>query len=391
LDTLFIQFYSKIDRMLSFELGNGFSDTYDLCKSKGDFIWMDHVHDYLDKIEYSSEFPISKGTAYISVSYLSQLYRVLVWAKRYPDVKFIAGGPVVTTGLVTDYETPNNMIITKKSVEEWFGVENFSGRWNLDIPSTIKDDELINFSYTIDNMCYWRKCTFCTFTESRHVPRVRERKNIKCEFQDIKRKGSMIIRLGTEALGPNKISHVVKALPYNEKRPYRSFLRPSLPELNALKNIKEDLSIIKFRMGVELPGNRMWKLMRKGFREEVVLEILNVLHKANSKFFFSMVLGWNNLISSDIKALENFMKSVPGSEGCGVTIHRLFAFPGTDVFKTHEVDRDYYSGPFYLGYTPKLKKEQLELNKKAKEIIIHYTEEKKMHFTDLCDLEDVDV
>lgn len=388
MNTVFIQFYSKIDRPYGYELGNGFSDTYDLCKSKGDLIWMEHVHDYLDNVEFSSDFPIKKGTAYISASYLSHLSRATIWAKENQDVKFIVGGPVITTGLVTESETPNNLTVTKKSVEEWFGVENFSNKWYLDIPSVVLDTDWIIFSYTLDNVCYWRKCIFCTFMDSRHVPLVRERENMNCEFKNIKRKGKMVIRLGTEAISAKKIPIVMNSLPYDDRVPYRVFMRPTLGELNSLKTVKDKISIIKFRMGLEFPGTRMWNFLKKGFKEDTVLDILNLLHDNNSKSLFSMVLGWNNLEDSDLIELENFMKKVPGSDGCAATIHRLFAFPGTDVFKNNEIGKNYYSGEYYLGFVPKLKKEQIELNKKAKEIITHYIKEKNFSLTDLCNLEE---
>ena len=40
-ETLFRQFYGKTNSNW-FDLCNGFSDTFDLCKSKGDFLWMEH-------------------------------------------------------------------------------------------------------------------------------------------------------------------------------------------------------------------------------------------------------------------------------------------------------------------------------------------------------------
>ena len=63
-DTLFIQFYSKT-KSGWFDLCNGFSDTYDLCKSKGDFFWMEHEADndkwYEEKTYQDRPLPIKKG------------------------------------------------------------------------------------------------------------------------------------------------------------------------------------------------------------------------------------------------------------------------------------------------------------------------------------------
>ena len=76
-DTLFIQFYGKT-KSGWFDLCNGFSDTFDLCKSKGDFLWVEHEQDY-DKCYEEDTYeniplPIQKGTVYVSASYVNHLY-----------------------------------------------------------------------------------------------------------------------------------------------------------------------------------------------------------------------------------------------------------------------------------------------------------------------------
>ena len=80
-DTLFLQFYNDI-KGIYFDLCNGFSDTYDLCKSKGDFFWTEHEVDNAkwdqEETYKHRELPIKRGTVYISALYMNHLYQSFV-------------------------------------------------------------------------------------------------------------------------------------------------------------------------------------------------------------------------------------------------------------------------------------------------------------------------
>ena len=227
-DTLFIQFYNKTKGPY-FDLCNGFSDTYDLCKSKGDLYWTEHESDskkwYLDETYSNRELPINKGTVYISAIYMNHLYQSYVWAKEYPNIRFLVGGPMAAErridvkGWNPLYVTidsynmlPSNLEITGKSVEDWFEVLNFSGKWKLDVPEFVPDDSKVYFSYTLDNGCYWAKCIFCNI--ALHASDLfRKRKDMKFEFRDIEHNGTKIVRLNTGSITIPYIREVLPELP----------------------------------------------------------------------------------------------------------------------------------------------------------------------------------
>ena len=151
-DTLFVQFYSQWKTRPNtylWGIGNGFSDTYDLCKSKGDFHWIKHNYDRqtfttMDVIKdcKQEELPIKKGRVFVSATTTTQVYQAHIWAEKYPDVNFIVGGPAIITGTFTYDLLPKNLMFTKKSVEEYFNVPNFSYEWKLRLPEELIQDDL---------------------------------------------------------------------------------------------------------------------------------------------------------------------------------------------------------------------------------------------------------
>jgi len=61
-DTLFLQFFNKT-KSGYYDLCNGFSDTWDLCRQKGDFFWVEHEPDndkwYDEQTYMDRELPIN--------------------------------------------------------------------------------------------------------------------------------------------------------------------------------------------------------------------------------------------------------------------------------------------------------------------------------------------
>jgi hypothetical protein len=128
---------------------------------------------------------------------VNHLYQSYIWAREYPDIRFIVGGPVAAERRVdvkgwnpvyflidSDDVWPSNLVITGKSVEDWFEVPNFSGKWKLDVPGFVPNDSRIYFSYTLDNGCYWSRCIFCNI--ALHADELfRKRKDMKFEFNEI--------------------------------------------------------------------------------------------------------------------------------------------------------------------------------------------------------------
>ncbi|MCG8529803.1 MAG: hypothetical protein MI749_03970, partial [Desulfovibrionales bacterium] len=174
-DTLFVQFYHRTASQW-FDLGNGFSDTWQLCRSRGTFLWVDLDMDsdtWYDPLAYEKHpLPLDRGRVYVSASYVNHLYQALVWARDYPEIEFVVGGPVAAESdgpkdrwnpvhFLVEGELPPNFHPTGQSMESLFGVEEFSQGWELELPDTLPLDARIYFSYTLENQCYWKKCPFC--------------------------------------------------------------------------------------------------------------------------------------------------------------------------------------------------------------------------------------
>jgi len=390
-DTLFVQFFNEIKETY-FDLCNGFSDTYDLCKSKGDFYWTQHEADqtkwYLDETYTNRELPISSGTVYISAIYVNHLYQSYIWAREYPDIRFIVGGPVAAERRVdvkgwnplyflidSDDVRPSNLVITGKSVEDWFEVPNFSGKWKLDVPGFVPNDSRIYFSYTLDNGCYWSRCIFCNI--ALHADELfRKRKDMKFEFNEIEHDGHKIVRLNTGSITTKYIREVLPELPCRDNMEYRLFMRPAKAENKALKEVlskcSDEFPDLVLGFGIEFPSSRMWRYVDKGVDMDEVLESLRTCSSNGIRVNANMVLGWNNLTEDDVRELEYFMDSIPENSITNVQLRWLFAHPYTKIHDTYEGEA-IKLGPFYIVFRPEISEKQMGLNKEAGDIIIQYS------------------
>ncbi len=384
-DTLFIQFYSRIENtnprfkgQSIYELCNGFSDTYDLCKSKGDFLWVNHSKQLRgygqNKIkELNISLPINKGIIYVCTYYLSQLYQVYKWALKYPNIKFIVGGPSTNPKTFeVDWNIfPKNMEIINKTVEEYFNIPNFSNKWNLELPQ--EDHSMIlTYSYTLRSSCYWGKCIFCNQSQG-----TRQRSNIDFEFKNVKYSGLQRVNLYTPAMTSNHLKKLLLNLDYNKKIRYDIYLRGNKTERDTLKDIfkvkKNNFPQIKFVLGVEYPSDRMLKYMNKNINVDGILKTINIIASSNQKNIqiqLPFILGWNNLENSDIICLKDFMNKLPFNKiKISFSVNMLTAKPYTYVFDTYEKKEDLYIGPFFYGFKPLISNEQIQLSKESIEVL----------------------
>jgi len=384
-DVLFIQFYSKIENTNPrfkghsiYELCNGFSDTYDLCKSKGDFYWVNHskqLYGYgknkIEKIKVN--LPIEYGTAYVSVYYLSQLYQCYQWALQYPNIHFVVGGPAANSNVFTtsNFTFPINMYLTTKTMEEYFNVPNFSSKWNLELPDN-DESMTLSYTYTLSSFCYWGKCIFCNYSQGS-----RKRPNINFEFEDINYTGKQRVNLYTPSTTSAQIKELLYKLDYNKKIRYDIYLRGNESERKALTEIfsnkTKKLPQIKFIVGIEFPSNRMLKYIKKNITVSGALETINILanqgHEA-IQIQLPFILGWNNLELNDIIELENFLNQLPYDKiKFAFSVNLLSAKLNTYVFNNYERKKELYIGPFYYGFIPSISSEQMKLSKKAVEIL----------------------
>ncbi len=387
-DTLFIQFYSKIKNinprfpeLSHYEVCNGFSDTLDLCKSKGDMLWVKHNKqsqivgkDINENID--TNLPIDKGTIFVSASYITHLYQVYKWAFEYPNIKFIVGGSAASTQVYNIDETliPNNLIITDHTVEEHFGVPNFSYPWKLELPPDEDQSMTLNYIYTLMNKCYWGKCIFCNFSNQ---PR-RIRKNINLEFLDLEYEGLQRINLYSPSTTPEQLEILLGDTVYNEKMRYDMYLRPNQTERELLKKLLikkgDDFPWCKLFLGIEFPSNRMLNIIKKNNTVEDYISTIEMLTKYGTKeniiIHLPFILCWNCLTPSDVESLRYFLSKMDYDKAKFVySVNSLVSMINTPIYDTYTKGEPLTVGPFYYGFKPKISEEQLDLSRQCYDIL----------------------
>jgi len=389
-DVLFIQFYSRIENINPrfkgqsiYELCNGFSDTYDLCKSKGDFLWVNHSKQLKgygnnEQIDIDISLPINQGTVYVCAYYLSQLYQAYKWALLYPDIKFIIGGPSANPKtFIVDYNIfPSNMTITEDTVEEYFNVPNFSYPWKLELPDE-PHDMWLTYSYTLRSSCYWGKCSFCN--QSQETQGTRERPKINFEFEDVQYDGKQRVNLYTPSMTAAQLKVLFYKLEYKEDVRYDIYLRGNKSERNALKEIFETRTSqfpqTKFFIGVEFPSEKMLLHMNKNATVDGILKTINMISQYGNEdiqLSLSFILGWNNFDNNDIDCLNDFLNKLPYDKiKISFSVNLLTARPHTYVFDNYEKKRKLYIGPFFYGFMPLISDKQMLYSKQAINILFN--------------------
>lgn len=383
-DTLFVQFYDYIEKYNTYNLCNGFSDTYDLCKNKGDFYWVKHNLPNHNKnhLGYSDDFIINKGTVYVSASYISHLYRVYIWALRYPDIQFIVGGPCIMFPYWKVLKPlPINILLVEESLEEYFGISNFSYKWKLKVPLNIKDGRIISYNYFLEKYCHWRKCMFCAFTRNTNINH-RFREDIRYEFMNVDYDGKKEIRVGSDSLSPKYITKFFQDIPYmSDLKQYRVFMRPDKYEMRSLQSLRGNFNI-KFNMGLEFPTKRMWRYMSKGFDYKTVSDCLNYM-ASDERFsmILNFIIGWNNLVEQDLVELEIFLRRLSFSKDTTFSIHTLYILGDLKFGGIYNPLKELiYDNVFFVGWKPKISKYQQKLNQEAIKILKRVAKEKSVSY-----------
>jgi len=277
---------------------------------------------------------------------------------------------------------PPNLTLTGQSVESFFGVPDFSGAWKLAIPEVVPKESRVYFSYTLENLCYWKKCPFCSIAQ--HSPdHARHRTDFGLEFKDLAFEGHKIVRLNTGSITPAMIRELLPKLPRRDDIEYRYFMRANRAETLALKKVVKTLdgqipaSTLGF--GIEFPSDRMWKYLNKGTRMDEVMETIDFCRDAGFKVNANVILGWNNLVEQDLKDLEFFMGNLAESAVTTLQLRWLFAHPFTQIYEEYEGrENSIILGPFNCGFNVRINDRQRELNRAAANIIRDKCKEKKI-------------
>jgi len=370
-NTLFIQFYLKVEKLNNFDfvLWNGFSDTYDLCKSKGDFIWIN------EELAEEYELPFDSGDVYISAYLTDHLTNANNWAKQYPNINFIVGGPVILCNNNFVTILSKNLKLVKSSVEDYFDKPNFSYKWKIDISQIkkyIDKTDNILFSYTLDTSCFWKKCTYCNYSYDEH--RVRDLVDLSV-VDDIDFDGVKQIRLNTPGISISFINKIFDQMIYRKDIVYDTLMRCDLKKYRTLENrlteFKGTLPNLKMRIGIEFPSNKMLKRIRKGFNVNDILNTLRVLNKfENTQSAGMFMFGWCDIDQSDIDEVLYFIDNVKRIDD--MVFYKVLNVYGTalhEMYKDSRVGEKYYEGPIYRGYYMKLTSDELMFNKQAIKLI----------------------
>lgn len=364
-DTLFVQFYESkrpLNKSVLF-LNNGFSSAYDICKTKGDFYWVD--------INGDLKLPITKGTVFASAFFISQLNTIIDWAIENPDIKFIVGGPAISTGGIKFIDAiPTNINFESVTVEEYFGKEPYSYPFRLVLSDPgLKniDDDLIVFTYTLDNSCYWGKCRFCNYYFEGS-----KRKSMDFSFiDDIEFSGLKQVRINCPSLTPKLIKEFYSKVKYRDDVIYDMLLRCNNPEYLQLKevysNYKGEIPKTKIRLGVEFPSDRILRFIRKGFNMNEIYNMLDLLDSYGIMIYTLFINGWPGLTQEDVDSLEQYKNRSPKAKM--VAVFDLFCLADT-YFHDFYIDRkpEIIPNRIYNGYYPILTEDEIKMNAKSRKI-----------------------
>jgi len=380
---LFLQFYNYQNN--KYDLTNGFSDTWDYCENKGDMLWYklktfqeydswNHLYESYE----NNDLPFTKGIIYICISFMNQLYQCYIWAKKYPDIKFITGGPILFRYNLNylhfriNSPLPKNLKFINTSVEEYFNIKNYTHKWKLKIPDEIKPHDSITFNYSIESKCYWGNCIYCRHSSEKDIKLLRQRRFNYIKPIHIDHSGDCTIRLGTDSFQPKFLNKLNQYSNFN----YVSFFRSSKVELNYLQNNNRDLNDFIFIVGLEYPVDRMLRYMKKGFTVDDYINNLVLLSSKNATITTMYIVGWTNLIKEDINNLEKFFIKLEGYKIPKIEesyiCNDLYVQYNTNLYDKIKTGKDFKYGPFYLGHYPILNKEQKHFRQLSIDIIKNY-------------------
>ena len=382
-DTIFLQFITKNRFHDYYDLGNGFSDTYDFCKTKGDFYYVEHrgLHwasmgrMLSNTVQYEKfeemELPFSKGTVYACVMVFSHMYQLWVWAKKYPDIKFIVGGPGAFSKMYVMPENfPSNMTLWEESLEDYFGFENFSYPWKIKIPDQVKGKN-ISLAYTLESKCYWGKCGYCNYAFCKQ----RKREDINFGFEDIEHDGLKIVRLHSPSMSPALMKEVLPRLPERNDIRYDTYIRTAPGENKVLRDLvpKTSQHQMRFVTGMEFPSNNVLTFISKGITMKDVYDTIDIFKDSKHKLMIFNILFMDNLTEKHLDDAQNFIDKIPPNNNITLNIARLIIKPYTEFFDRYSGTGTHINlGPFYYGYVNTLSDEQIILNKKIKKILYQY-------------------
>jgi hypothetical protein len=308
-NSLFVQFYNHDIKRKKYDLLNGFSDTWDFCKSKGEIVWVP----YNEETARADELyiPFSEGTIYVSCLFLNAIDVVYNWAEKHPNIKFIIGGPAVIYNEIIE---THNVKIYKGTIEEYFGIDNFSYKWKIEIPNELKNDDTIKFlryNYKIKTGCYWGKCTFCR----NHIDYYMRNRPNNCYKNRFNKKTKALVEnivLGNPSITPEEIKWI-SSIELDKGITLKAYIRPDEISYEACKKYFPKMKHkdkIYFVTAPEFLSQRMLDFVDKGTTIEIIIKFIKLFDKHDIKYKLNFITGWPQLIEEDINELRENIKKI---------------------------------------------------------------------------------
>lgn len=323
----FVQFYHNETLMWDRKtevttFKNGFSSVWNRCEKLGKIIWVNAQSKKSETFDYPCK------TAYVSVYYKNELFKVIKWAKENPGIHFHIGGPIVDTWTLSkklEGPIPNLTSHPKVLIEELLFNERVAplDDWNLKIPSDIKTKHIFyNFSIAKKNGCWWRRCKYCKqksvpiYINYKHIPVI--------DFNATKH-----IWINSYCIRPRDLTKIYSNLPNRKDVRYSTYLKLTEP---SIRSLHEALAInrieprnLAFNVGIECASDRLLSIFDRGVTLNEYINGMNFLLRLGCKVHINLIFRLGILKESDIRDTRRFVHSLMGNDlsNLSASIYRL--------------------------------------------------------------------
>lgn len=347
-------------------LNNGFS--YIENEINSNITWQRCVRKDEPQDEFPDDVPgfIPKAeTVYVSCWYWFNILTVCDWARTYPDVKFVIGGPAIwptyTANYITEKEWPKNVELKFGLAEQLIGRPVDLNSWTLQ-SFPLKDHKWV-FSYHLDNDCYWAKCSFCNYA-GREWPKDPRGYDLKPLHDAL---AGSVVYLVTMSLRPSMVSILTEL---NWDKFYCVYIRGDKSCYDAVANVGPLVSHpgnVALMCGIEFPSNRMLARMGKGVTIEELANFINLSRKLGFRMRLSYICGWPDLEEEDLTDAAKFFSMIEDKNDTGIfhSCRRLVV--RDDRYKMERVPIIY--DKLAVGYFLKLSQKQKDLDEKWKNLL----------------------
>ena len=163
-------------------------------------------------------------------------------------------------------------------------------------------------------------------------------------------------------------------------------MRSAKAENQALRRVLDkagpDFPKLTLGIGIEFPSDRMLTYMGKGIGKADILETLEICSRHRVRVNGNIILGWGNLVESDLQELEAFFEAMPDGSMTSAQLRWLFAHPNTPIHEQYQGEPVCF-GPFYLGFSTDISTRQMALNRQAVRMIESYSRKKQFRLEGL--------